>query len=553
MGQGDPTEGVEVDEVASVRRFLDMSLDLLAICDFETRVLEMSDSWELLTGWTRADLIGAPLIEYFHPDDLPRIQSELAGLLRGEDAPGVPVRIRCRGGGYRWVQGNGRSDLVAQRIYVTAADITERMALEDALVRRIELEEVIVSITSRFVGTDAVGMNEEIERGMGELASAMGADRAHFLRGNRGLDKVSYFEWLHPETGQRQREADPMVTEWWFDTMRSGVTLQLEDVMELADELPEIVASMQEDGIRSLLHVPLPFMRGTWGFLALVTIGRPLGLGDDVLALLRLAGESFMTALARADDSLALLDARRELEHRNEELERSNEELERFAYAAAHDLKAPLARIEMALAATPRPEGNDGLLVDVARRGASRMRQLIEDLLTFSAVGRSDTTAEEVDLDELLGQVLADLGPTIATAGADVHREPLPSAWGHRSLLGQVLQNLVGNSLKFVRPDVTPRVEISGVRDGSGTTIRVCDNGIGVAADKRNEVFGVFTRLNGDDQYPGSGIGLATCAKIVAYHGGQIRLEDGIDGGIAVVLQLPPEPSEPDEPVGDER
>jgi signal transduction histidine kinase len=288
-------------------------------------------------------------------------------------------------------------------------------------------------------------------------------------------------------------------------------------------------------------------MRGTWGFLALVTLDRPLGLGDDVLALLRLAGESFMSALARADDSLALLDARRELERRNDELERSNEELERFAYAAAHDLKAPLARIEMALAATPRPEGDAGLLVDVARRGSARMRQLIEDLLTFSSVGRSATDAAEVDLDELVVQVLADLANVIDATNADVRHEPLPPAWGHRSLLGQVLQNLVGNSLKFVREGVAPRIEISGSRDARGTTVRVADNGIGVAAAKRREVFGVFTRLNADDEYPGSGIGLATCAKIVAYHGGQIRLEDGIDGGVSVVVWLPCRPADDDD------
>ena len=176
------------------------------------------------------------------------------------------------------------------------------------------------------------------------------------------------------------------------------------------------------------------------------------------------------------------------------------------------------------------------------------MRQLIEDLLTFSAVGRSNTIAEEVDLDELLEQVLSDLAETIAATGAVLHHEVLPSAWGHRSLLGQVLQNLVGNSLKFVRDGVTPHIEITGSRGPTGTTFRVADNGIGVDEAKRNEVFGVFTRLNADDEYPGSGIGLATCAKIVAYHDGQIRLEDGIDGGVAVVAELPPKPYDPAEP-----
>jgi signal transduction histidine kinase len=285
--------------------------------------------------------------------------------------------------------------------------------------------------------------------------------------------------------------------------------------------------------------VPLPFQRATWGFLTLVTVDRPLGLGDDVLGLLRLAGESFMTALARADDGVALNDARTELERRNAELERSNEELERFAYAAAHDLKAPLARIEMALAATPRPDGDAGQLMDVARRGAGRMRQLIEDLLTFSAVGRGLGDPELVALDPLLVQVLADLAPTISASGAELVTGPLPEVWGHRTLLGQLLQNLVGNSLKFVRPDTAPRVEVSGVADEEGVQIRVADNGIGIAPERREEVFGVFTRLNPDDRYPGSGIGLATCAKVVAAHGGKIWLEDGLDGGVAVVVHLP--------------
>jgi light-regulated signal transduction histidine kinase (bacteriophytochrome) len=185
------------------------------------------------------------------------------------------------------------------------------------------------------------------------------------------------------------------------------------------------------------------------------------------------------------------------------------------------------------------------MLLDVASRGASRMRQLIEDLLVFSAVGRGGSDPEDVDLDELLTQVLADLSGTIASTGAEIAATSLPTAWGHRSLLGQLLQNLVGNSLKFVRPDVPPRIEVSGrrTRDG-GTHLCVADNGIGIEESKRTEVFGVFARLNANEHYPGSGIGLATCAKVVAHHGGTIHLEDGIDGGIAVVVWLPPRAAE---------
>lgn len=526
-----------------MRRFLDMSIDLLAILDLETTFLEVSESFHRTLGWTRSELVGSPLLAYFHEDDLPRIEAELAGLLVGGEAVAVVVRVRTKDGGYRWVQGNARSDLDAQRIYVTAADITERKALEDALLRQLSLEELVATITARLIASDDAEVPHVIERGIGELAQAMGADRSHFLRGSRQL-ATTMIEWLHPESGQRHHvpAPDPGVQRWWLDVLRSGRLLRLEDVEDLAGEAPDVLEALRADGVRSVLLVPLPPHRGHWGFLALVAIRGRVLFNDDATALLRLAGEAFLTALARGDDAAALLDARQELEHRNEELERSNEELERFAYAAAHDLKAPLARIEMALAATPTPEGDAGRLLDVARRGAARMRQLIEDLLAFAAVGTGSGTAEEVDLDEVLGQVLADLAPTIAATGAQVACGPLPSVWGHRTLLGQLLQNLVGNSLKFVRSDVAPMIDLSATSGGDGVTIRVADNGIGIERGRRSEVFGVFTRLNADELFPGSGIGLATCAKVVAHHGGQIWLEDGLEGGTAVVVWLPHRP-----------
>ena len=541
--------GAGVDQSTSLQRFLDMSIDLLAVLDLDTTILEASQSWERSLGWSTQALVGRPLLDLIHTDDLPRVQAELAGLLEGGDALAVVVRVQAHDGTHRWVQGNARSDLSAGRIYVTAADITERMALEDALRQQLELEELVASIASRLIGAEHEHVTAEIHRGVAEIAQVMGADRGHFLRGRRRPDDATYVEWRNPETVQAVHAPAPDedVRRWWTDVVRTQRLLRYDDVEDLAAEAPHVVKALREDGVRSVLHVPLPPQRGYWGFLTMVAVRGTVQFSDVATALLRLAGECFMTALAQCDDQVALLDARLELEHRNEELERSNEELERFAYSAAHDLKAPLSRIEMALAAAaPAGSGPGTELLDIARRGASRMRQLIEDLLAFASVGKAAGALAPVDLDEVLTQVLADLEPAIKTADVTIERSPLPEVLGHEALLGQLLQNLLSNAVKFTRPSVPPLVRVSASRDADGVTITVADNGVGIAPRHRSEVFGVFTRLNSDDTSPGSGVGLATCAKVVHHHGGRIWVGDGIDGGAALHVWLPDTEDLPD-------
>jgi len=193
----------------------------------------------------------------------------------------------------------------------------------------------------------------------------------------------------------------------------------------------------------------------------------------------------------------------------------------------------------MALAAGAGANGPAPELLDIARRGATRMRQLIEDLLAFSAIGKMAGAIVTVDLDDLLDHALTDLERAIADAGATIERTPLPTVEGHPALLGQLLQNLLANAVKFRRPGVAPVVRVSGGRDGDGVTIVVADNGIGVPPEQRAEVFGVFTRLNPSDAFSGSGIGLATCAKVVQQHRGRIWIEDGVDGGVSVCVWLP--------------
>ena len=193
----------------------------------------------------------------------------------------------------------------------------------------------------------------------------------------------------------------------------------------------------------------------------------------------------------------------------------------------------------MALAAVPTPEGDAGEMLGVARRGSARLRTLIEDLLTYASVGSVAAEVEDVDLDALLAEVVQDLDALRTAAGAEITVEPLGHVPGHRPLLGQLFQNLLTNALKFRRPQVPPSIRIAATRGRGTTTVRVVDNGIGIAPEHRQDVFGVFTRLGGDDQVAGSGIGLATCAKVVANHGGRIWVEDCDAGGTAVAVLLP--------------
>jgi PAS domain S-box-containing protein len=530
-----------------MQRFFDMSVDLLTVTDFEAHVLDVSQSWERALGWSPEEVVGRVIFDLFHPDDVPGAMAAMERLLDGEDALGVPARVRTKDGVYRWFQANARADLERRRVYVNATDITERKDLEEALRRQLHLEELVASAASRLIGAEREHVRDEIERSMAELAQAMGADRAHFMRGQRDPDRTTYVEWRNPETvSQRHTPAAAEdVQQWWRDLLRSGRVLRLDDVDDLAAEAPHVVAALRDDGVRSVLHVPLPIHRRHWGFLTMVAVRSPVRFSDDATALLRLAGECFMTALAERDDARALQEARRELERRNEELERVNEGLADFAYAAAHDLKAPLSRVEMALAAAPVEDGTTAELLGIAQRATARMRQLIEDLLAFASAGATGPMGP-VDLDDALTQVLSDLEPLTAATGVQIDRSPLPEAVGYRPLLEQLLLNLVGNAVKFTRSGVRPLVQVEGTERNRGVLLTVRDNGIGIEPEHRDEVFGVFTRLNPSDAFAGSGIGLATCAKVVQQHRGRIWIEDGIDGGVSVCVWLPNTPASSD-------
>jgi light-regulated signal transduction histidine kinase (bacteriophytochrome) len=214
--------------------------------------------------------------------------------------------------------------------------------------------------------------------------------------------------------------------------------------------------------------------------------------------------------------------AQRELQTSNEELVTANRELEQFAYVASHDLQEPLRMVNSYTQLLLRrfgPALNDPDAAEFASyitSGVQHMQLLIHDLLTYSKVIHSDALepGSEVDLNACLRQVLAMLQETISEPGAAVIAEPLPVVNGDASQFEQVLQNLISNALKYRSAGVPPEVRISAARTGNEWVVAVRDNGIGFDMQYAERIFGLFKRLHKAD-YPGTGIGLAICKRIV--------------------------------------
>jgi len=246
-----------------------------------------------------------------------------------------------------------------------------------------------------------------------------------------------------------------------------------------------------------------------------------------------------------------------DLDAQAEELRRSNAELEQFAYVASHDLQEPLRKVASFCQLLEKRYGDTlddrgRQYVDFAVDGARRMQVLINDLLTFSRVGRVNDTRVPVGLDQTLDKALANLGTAVEESGARVDRpEHLPEVVGDPTLLAMLWQNLVGNALKFRHPERAPHVTITcgtDPDDPANTLVSVTDNGIGIPEQFAEKVFIIFQRLHSRDAYGGTGIGLALCKKIVEQHGGSIRIDPDHTDGTRLCFTLPSLTESPETP-----
>jgi len=257
-----------------------------------------------------------------------------------------------------------------------------------------------------------------------------------------------------------------------------------------------------------------------------------------LLSLLKIIAKRFIIDIDKLDSVY------KKIKIHAKELEESNAELKNFVYIASHDLQEPLRKIIAfgdrlnSKAANLDDEGKD--YISRMQSSATRMRNLIDDILSYSNVMAKDSLFDQVDLNSIITEVLSDLNDKVTQTRGEITVSDLPSLEAIPSQMWQLFHNLISNSLKYHRNEVPPAVSIrSSYKDGDQWSITIEDNGIGVDEKYYDRVFKMFERLHGKSSYEGTGIGLAICKQIARCHGGEIFFEKPAHEGTKVNLILP--------------
>ncbi|MBI4819976.1 MAG: response regulator [Deltaproteobacteria bacterium] len=319
-------------------------------------------------------------------------------------------------------------------------------------------------------------------------------------------------------------------------------------VMLLDVQMPEMdgyeVASYARSNSRTA-HVPIVFLTATHQTEDGVLKGYGTGAVDYVFKPI-----NQHILLSKVQVFLDLYNDRRRIADEVEshkktmlELERANDALRQFNQAASHDLREPL-RVAVGFLNALKDESAHTLgsesahFLERSLSACGRMSSLLDSLLAYARL-QKPSRIEEVDVSAVLDRVRSDLSPRITLAHGALVVEELATVRGDPDRLYQVFLNLVGNALKFAKPDEAPRVTVSCARERGSATFCVEDNGIGIEEKHHGEVFGAFRRLNSDDRYEGSGLGLAICRQIVEQHGGKIWVESRLGAGSKFFVNLP--------------
>jgi PAS domain S-box-containing protein len=451
---------------------------IVAMTDVKGSITYVNDKFCAISKYSREELLGQDhriLNSGYHPKEFfQQMYRTIAqgGVWRGE------IRNRAKDGSFYWVDstivGFAGADGKLEKYVAIRADITERKRAEEV---RERLAAVVESSDDAIIGKTLDGV---------------------ITTWNHGAEKVF---------GYPVSEA-------------VGKPMQMLVPPERANEEADILARVERG--ESVEHFETVRVRKDGkGIDVSVTISPIRDSSGAIVGVSKVARD--ISERKRAEQRLA---------DKVEELARSNRDLEQFAYAASHDLQEPLRMVAsytqlLAERYGGKLDENADKFLGYAREGALRMQVLIRDLLTFSRVVQAGVPRKNVDCDVALEEALQSLTAAIEESGTVVTHTALPNVWADQTQIVQVFQNLIGNAIKF-HNGAPPQCAVSAEKSGCNWLFSVSDNGIGIAPEYAENIFVVFQRLHARTEYPGNGIGLAICKKIIEHYGGTIWVESKV-------------------------
>ena len=419
-------------------------------------------------------------------------------------------------------------------------EIEERKQIESALYRQIQLEQLIGYLSHCFVNIAPPELSSTIQKALNFISKCVGVDRSYLILFTQQNNKLQVTQkWSVPEfpsLSEWEQEIESKFP-WIMTNIKSNVIVNLPELDHLPTEAERERVYLTTHQIQSLLIVPLFYGTTLKGIVALEALNQPKSWTERDTQLLKLTGEIIAGGIERCGQAA-------ELANRTQQLEASNAELQQFAYIVSHDLLEPLRSIsgfsyllQEEYQSQLNPEAQE--YIDFIKDGAARMRELIEDLLTFSRLGRQNLVLSQIDCEEIIQEVIANLAVAIAETNAEIHWVNLPNALADRTQFIQLWQNLIANAIKFRNPKSTPKIYISATQKSQELIFTIRDNGIGIDSEYTEDIFNVFRKLHNHQQYPGTGIGLAICRRIADLHGGRIWVKSIVGKGSTFYVSLP--------------
>ncbi|WP_392482071.1 GAF domain-containing protein [Nostoc sp. C110] len=462
-------------------------------------------------------------------------------------------RVQCQDGSYKWILDRGQAlwdalgDIV--RMVGSYTDITDRKQADEELKRQNLRSQLFAEITLKI--RESLQIDEILQTTVTEVQKLLQADRVLIFRLESDGSGTVVQEAVLPGWPVILGENifDPCFKEEYIERYRQGRVSAMEDI-EAAHIQPCHREFLQQFAVRANLVVPILVRDGIWGLLLAHQCAAPRKWNNFETELLQQLANQIGIALSQAQ----LLEKETQ---QSQELVRSNAELEQFAYVASHDLQEPLRMVTSYLQLLERRyknqlDANADQFITYAVDGARRMQTLINDLLNYSRVSTRGQPFKLVDCDVILQRAIANLQIAIADNQAIVTYDSFPEVMADTTQLTQVFQNLIGNAIKFCQ-NQQPQIHIGVAKPNPNSDeeslnsipladewlFSIRDNGIGLESQYAERIFIIFQRLHGRDKYPGTGIGLAICKKIIERHGGRIWVESKPGQGSTFYFTIP--------------